>query len=147
MKFAVRISMFVSLSVALLAVGCSKADKDKAKEVGNEVEVQAKEMGKKIEVEAKKDEKLAERKIVIGTPVDFAEGMKALCESVGADAADVTPEKLMVQTSDALHQHPNAEVVTFWGAMGGVAPQDRATKLKAMVDKAGLTSCPLLTRI
>ena len=142
MNFAVLAS--ASVSMALLVLGCSTADKEKAKEVGNEIEVKAKQVGKKIEVEAKKDEKLAEKKIVIGAPVDFAQGMKALCDAAPADAR---PETVQAAVAETTKQHPNEEVLQFWGTLNGTPMADRPAKMKPMIERAGLTSCLLADRL
>ncbi|MDB4958763.1 MAG: hypothetical protein JWO36_6332 [Myxococcales bacterium] len=128
--------------VALALVGCSKSSEDKAKDMGKQVEAEAKDLGHKVVVEAKKDEKLAEKKIEIGAVVDFAEGMKVLCEAVSAEVT--TYHQLSDATSDALHKHPNPEVIKLWGSLADVTPADRVPKVQAMADRAALKTCPLI---
>jgi hypothetical protein len=132
--------MKVALLALVLALGCSKTNEDKAKDVGKKVEAEAKDLGKKIEVEAKKDIKLAQKPLVLGPPVEFAEGMKVLCESVHAET---TRDQFNAAISDALHHHPNAEVISFWQSVGDMPSDERLRKLKVMTDRAALATCPL----
>jgi len=77
----------------------------------------------------------------LGAPVSFEDGMTALCEAV---TADTPKEQFNGLINVALHEHWNAEVASFWAALGDVRPADRIVKLQDMVDRAGLTACALV---
>jgi hypothetical protein len=131
----------LALIVILLGLGCSKSNEDKAKEVGKNVEAKAKELGQKVEVEAKKDEKLAEKKVAIGAPVDFAAGMQVLCDALPDDGKTRTPTEQAELVRVALEQHPNPEVLKLMGAMATITPADRPAKFQESLTRANIKSC------